>query len=195
MYISHVHCALRCMCTFVRTSERDGWRRTKSIFSFSLFSSSFFFLALSLSLFSSAGEKEFEILSRLHTHTHIHALLVALLPIYLLSTAHRPMKFQNRRVKRAEKTTATTIGRKKRDGEQREREKKRPIRWTMMMLATERTSNGVRRVELNERMMDRWLDGWLDFPAGSEKQKNAYENEFVVNSVNCTFISFFLCMN
>jgi hypothetical protein len=44
-------------------------------------------------------------------------------------------------------------------------------------------------------MMDRWLDGWLDFPAGSGKQKNAYENEFVVNSVNCTFISFFLCMN
>jgi predicted membrane protein len=43
MYISHVHCALRCMCTFVRTSERDGWRRTKSIFSFS-----FFFLLLLL---------------------------------------------------------------------------------------------------------------------------------------------------
>ncbi len=38
-------------------------------------------------------------------------------------------------------------------------------------------------------------DGWLDSPAGSGKQKNAYENEFVVNSVNCTFISFFLCMN
>ena len=111
MCISHVHCALRCMCTFVRTSERDRWRRTKSIFSFSRFSSSFFF---SLSrCFSSAGEKEFEILSRSHTHIHIHALLVALLPICLLSTAHRPMKFQNRRVKRAEKTTATTIERKK----------------------------------------------------------------------------------
>jgi hypothetical protein len=35
----------------------------------------------------------------------------------------------------------------------------------------------------------------LDSPAGSGKQKNAYENEFVVNRVNCTFISFFLCMN
>ncbi len=71
-----------------------------------------------------------------------------------------------------------------------EREKERPIRWTMMILVTERTSSGVRRAELNERMMDGWTP-----PAGSGKQKNAYENEFVVNSVNCTFISFFLCMN
>jgi len=54
-------------------------------------------------------EKEFEILS----HTHTYTQLVALLPIYLLSTVHRPMKFQNCRVKRAEKTTATTIERKK----------------------------------------------------------------------------------
>jgi hypothetical protein len=43
--------------------------------------------------------------------------------------------------------------------------------------------------------IERENDGWLDSPAGSGKQKNAYENEFVVNSVNCTFISFFLCMN
>jgi hypothetical protein len=43
--------------------------------------------------------------------------------------------------------------------------------------------------------IERENDGWLDSPAGSGKQKNACENEFVVNSVNCTFISFFLCMN
>jgi hypothetical protein len=134
MYISHVHCALRYMYTFVRTSERDGWRRTKSIFSFSRFSSSFF-SSLSFSL-ERTRERVWNSLS----FAHIYALLVALLPINLLSTAHRPMKFQNRRVKRAEKTTATTIERKKRDGE---RENKRPIRWTMMMLATERTSSGV----------------------------------------------------
>jgi hypothetical protein len=66
------------------------------------------------------------------------------------------MKFQNRRVKRAEKTTATTIERKKERWRVSEREKERPIRWTMMMLVTERTSNGVRIAELNERMMDGW---------------------------------------
>ena len=76
------------------------------------------------------GEKEFEILSPplfslplLSSFAHIHiARAVALLPIYLLSTVHRPMKFQNRRVKRAEKTTtATTIERER----EREREKER----------------------------------------------------------------------
>jgi hypothetical protein len=90
----------------------DGEERNLS--SLSLFFFFFFFSFLSLSLspsFTSGEEKEFEILSR--SHTDIHALLAALLPIYLLSTAHRPMKFQNRRVKRAEKTTATTIERKK----------------------------------------------------------------------------------
>ena len=45
-----------------------------------------------------------------------------------------------------------------------------------MMLVTERTSSGVHRAALNERMMDGWT-----LPAGSGKQKNAYENEFVVN--------------
>jgi hypothetical protein len=58
MYISHVHCAPRYMCTFVRTSERDGWRRTKSIFSFSFFSSSSSsFVSFSLSLSHSQAEK------------------------------------------------------------------------------------------------------------------------------------------
>jgi hypothetical protein len=78
-----------------------------------------------------------------------HTLLVALLPIYLLSTVHRPMKFQNCRVKRAEKTTATTI-----EGEKKMREKgkkERPIRWTMMMLmvlvVAERTNSDARLTE------------------------------------------------
>ena len=33
-------------------------------------------------------------------------------------------------------------------------------------------------------------DGWLEAFAGSGKQKNAGEKEFVVNNVNCTSISF-----
>lgn len=72
---------------------------------------SIFFLCLSFSTclsiaFTSNEEKEFEILS--HTHINEQTTFVALLPIYLLSTVRRPMKFQNRRVKRAERTTATT---------------------------------------------------------------------------------------
>ena len=108
-----------------QVSGIDGENEIYLLFLFFYFSFFFFFfsfsrsLALSLSLppslsFTSEEEKEFEILSHSRTHTHIHALLAALLPIYLLSTAHRPMKFQNRRVKRAEKTTATTIERRRR---------------------------------------------------------------------------------
>ena len=120
-----MHRTLRYMCTFVRTSERDGWRRTKSIFLFLSLSFSpllLLLLLLRLSFFSfsfSRAKKRKSLkfsLACIHTCIYI-ALLVALLPIYLLSTAHRPMKFQNRRVKRAEKTTATTIERKKRNGE------------------------------------------------------------------------------
>ena len=115
--ISHVHWTQRWMCTFVRKSERDRWRRTKSIFSFSFSFSFFFFVFFSLSL-SRAKRKSLKF-SLIYAHT----LLIALLPIYLLSTAHRPMKFQNRRVKRAEKTTATTIERKKEMESKRMREK------------------------------------------------------------------------
>ena len=135
------------------------------------------FLSLSLSLSrTETRERErkslkFSLpLSLLSSLAHIHiARAVALLPIYLLSTVHRPMKFQNRRVKRAEKTTtATTIEReRKRDGEKNEegeeeeemeKGRDRPLRWTMMMLATEKNDElwCSCLAALNKRMMDGW---------------------------------------
>ncbi len=93
-----------CVHSCERVSGMDGEERNLSSLSLSL---PFFFFLLRI-FFLSSEEKEFEILS----HTRTHTQLIALLPIYLLSTVHRPMKFQNCRVKRAEKTTAMTIERK-----------------------------------------------------------------------------------
>ena len=150
-----------CVHSCKQVSGIDGEERNLSSFSLIFFSFFFFFFVLffsfsfSLSLSLSRAEKRKSLkFSLVRTHTYIYALLIALLPIYLLSTAHRPMKFQNRRVKRAEKTTATTIEEKKERWRVSEREKERPIRWTMMMLVTERTSSDVRRTELNKRIMD-----------------------------------------
>lgn len=75
----------RCVHFVREKSERDGWRRTKSIFFF------FFLLLRRRCLFlllaseqrereMGEREKEFEILSHIAAHTH--ALLAALMPIY-----------------------------------------------------------------------------------------------------------------
>ena len=45
-----------------------------------------------------------------------------------------------------------------------------------------------------ERVNDGWLDG-LSPAEGQKEQKNICEQASVVNSVNCTFISFFLRLN
>ena len=72
MYISHVQCALRYMCTFVRTSERDRWReRNLSSLSFFLLLLLFLFLSLALPLplsFTSGEEKSLKF-SLVRTHT------------------------------------------------------------------------------------------------------------------------------
>ena len=136
--ISHVHWTQRCMCTFVWENERDRWRRTKSIISSFLS----FSLCLSLSRFHSRAKRKRVWNSLSHIRSHTYTLLIALLPIYLLSTVHRPMKFQNCRVKRAEKTTATTTERKEnrreREGErEREKKTKRPVRWTIRNIGSD----------------------------------------------------------
>jgi hypothetical protein len=133
----------RCVHSCERVSGIDGEERNLSSLSRSLFAFLFFLLRIFFSL--ERRERVWNSLSYARTHT----LLIALLPIYLLSTVHRPMKFQNCRVKRAEKTTATTI-----EGEKKMREKgkkERPIRWTMMMLmvlvVAERTNSDARLTE------------------------------------------------
>ncbi len=150
MYISHVHCALRCMCTFVRTSERDGWRRTKSIFSFSLSFFFFFFFSFSLSRAEKRKSLKFSLV-------RIYTCIAGCSLAYIL-TIDSTSSYEISESK--SQTSREDDGNDNREKKERwrvsEREKERPIRWTMMMLVTERTSNGVRIAELNERMMDGW---------------------------------------
>jgi hypothetical protein len=189
MYISHVQCALQCMCTFVRTSERDGWRRTKSIFFFSRFSSSSrFFLFLSLSLSFSRAKKRKSLKFSL---VRIHICTACCFLAYILTIdSTSSYEISESKSQTSREDDGNDNRKKKERWRVRKREKERPVRWTMMMLVTERTSSGVRRTELNGRMMD----GWTPLQ-GQGNKRTFYENEFVVNSVNCTFISFFLCMN
>ena len=107
--ISHVQCTQRYICTFVRTSERDRERedRFRPLFSFSPPS-----IHPSFSL-SRVKERERESLKFFLVRTYTAYCSLAYIFIHAIDTVHRPMKFQNWRVKRAEKTTATTtIGRK-----------------------------------------------------------------------------------
>jgi hypothetical protein len=108
-----------CVHSCERVSGMDGEERNLSSLSLS---HPFFFLLILIFFLSSGEEGERKSLKFSLTYARAHTLLDALLPIYLLSTAHRPMKFQNCRVKRAEKTTATTIERKKREKRKRERD-------------------------------------------------------------------------
>ena len=107
-----------CVHSCEQVNEMDGEERNLSSLSLPLSFFSPFSLSLSVSLLLSSErgrERVWNSLSFAHIHTR--SACCSLAYIYLLSTVHRPMKFQNRRVKRAEKTTATTRE------EEREREK------------------------------------------------------------------------
>ena len=165
-----------CVHSCEQVSEMDGEERNLSSLSLSL-SLSLFFLPLSFSPSLSRAneeEKEFEILSRSRTRSACCSLAY----IYLLSTVHRPMKFQNRGVKRAEKTTATTIEnereREMRDGEkrrERERERQTPKMDNDDVSHWKNEQWRSRLAELNERMMD----GWTPLQGQGNKREHLWE--------------------
>ena len=182
-----------CVHSCEQVSGIDGEERNLSSLSL-IFSSSFFFLSLSLSLLlflERAREKVWNSLSFAHIHIYICTSYCSLAYILTIdSTSSYEISESKSQTSRGDDDGNDNREKKSERWRVREGEKERSIRWTLMMLVTERTSSGVHWAELNERMMDGRtpLQGW-------GKQKSAYENEFVVNNVNCTFISFFLCMN